>query len=386
MEKYKFIFKNEITIAYFFLILFLSAYSFLKPYYTYDLIPYTAATISIEQSNKEKIHDETFKTVESVLPKAVYNGFISGEFGQEMLKDSESFYQQLNYYKVKPLYIFLIYGFHKVGIGIVTAINIISVLSFLGISILLFLFIRKLNRGFLGIIILSLLMICQPFILIAGRNTPDTLSAFIILLSLFLVLNKQLKLLPGILLVLSIAIRPDNLIISGALFLYFGLLAPKEYRLKIYQTLSFLILSAILYFSISILEHSYGWKTQFTISFLHFIDRPAEVTVQLSMSDYFRVLISNGIAVLNTHIIYFIVLGLVGLVVSNIKNLNSVYGHLIVFTMGVMIFYFLLFPSQEVDRYFTTEYLLLLILSLRILCDSGFLKVQKRGQLKKQVS
>ncbi|OIK09358.1 hypothetical protein BIV60_24045 [Bacillus sp. MUM 116] len=383
---YKFLFKKGIKITYFILILCLSAYSFLKPYYTYDLIPYTAATISIEQSSKEKIHDETFKTVESVLPKAVYDGFISGELGQEMLKDSESFYQQLNYYKVKPLYISLIYVIHKLGFGIVTAINIISVLSFLGISILLFLFISKLNRGYLGIIILSLLMVCQPFILIAGRNTPDTLSAFIILLSLFLVLNKKLKILPGVLLALSIAIRPDNLIISGALFLYFGLLAPKEYRLKFYQTLSFLILSAIIYFSISILEHSYGWKTQFTISFLHFIARPAEVTVQLSMGDYFRVLISNGIAVLNTHIIYFIAMGLVGLMVTNIKNINAVYSHLIVFTIGVMIVYFLLFPSQEVDRYFTTEYLLLLILSLRILCDNDFLKVQQWGQLKKQVS
>lgn len=377
MEINKHFFKRVIIIFYFFLVLSLSVYSYLKPYYTYDLIPYIASTISLEQSNKEIIHDETFRIAEKALPKEVFNGFISGEFGQEMYTDSESFYQQLNYYKVKPLYIYLIYVIHKLGLGIVNAVNIISVFSFLGISILLFLFINKLKRGYLGIIILSLLMICQPFILIAGRNTPDTLSAFVILLSLFLLLNSKLKILPGLLLVSSIAIRPDNLIICGLLFLYFGLFSPKEYRLKIYQTLSFILLSLILYFSISILEQSYGWKTQFTISFLHFIDRPAEVAVQLSASDYFRVLISNGIVVLSTHIIYFFALGLFGLLVSNNNNSTSVYSHLILLTTGVMIFYFLLFPSQEVDRYFTTEYLLLIVLSLRILCDKDNLKLKE---------
>jgi hypothetical protein len=372
--------KNRIVIsAYFLLILSLAIYNYIKPYYSYDLIPYTASTISIEQSDKELIHKETYKIVKDSLPTDVFMGLVSGEFGQKMYTDFVSFNQSLNFYKIKPLYIYIIFGIHKLGLGIVETINLISVLSFLGISILLYLFISKLKTGHLGIIILSLLMVCQPFILIAGRNTPDALSAFIILLSLFLILNKKSRIMPGILLTLSIAIRPDNLILSSVLLLYFGILAPKHHRFKPFHAIGFLLVSIILYFSISILEHSYGWKTLFTVSFLHFIERPADTTVQISVSDYVKVLFSNGISVLNTHIIYFIVLGLTGLLVPKVQNGNLVFKHLILLTTGVMIVYFLVFPSSEVDRYFITEYLIITILSLRILCDRFIMKdsVQK---------
>jgi hypothetical protein len=129
------------------------------------------------------------------------------------------------------------------------------------------------------------------------------------------------------------------------------------------------LLSVILYFSISVLEHSYGWTTLFTVSFLHFIERPADTVVQIGINDYLKVLFTNGMNILNTHIIYFIVLGITGLLVP-IGNKNGiVYKHLIVISTSVMVIYFLIFPSGEVDRYFVTEYLILLILSLHILCD-----------------
>jgi hypothetical protein len=369
MKKMSLIYKRIIIAIYFLLILGLAIYNYIKPYYSYDLIPYTASTISLEQSNKELIHKETYKTVKDALPGDVFKGLISGEFGEKMYTDSISFNQTLNFYKVKPLYIFLIFGIYKLGLGIVETINLISVISYLGIATLLFMFIYKLRSGYLGILIISLLMVCQPFLLIAGRNTPDALSALIILLSLFLILDRQSRFVPGILLILSIAIRPDNLIISSILLIYFGLFSPKQYRLKLYQSASFLLLSVILYFSISVLEHSYGWTTLFTVSFLHFIERPADTVVQIGINDYLKVLFTNGMNILNTHIIYFIVLGITGLLVP-IGNKNGiVYKHLIVISISVMVIYFLIFPSGEVDRYFVTEYLILLILSLHILCD-----------------
>jgi hypothetical protein len=239
MKRMSLIYKRIIIAIYFLLILGLAIYKYIKPYYSYDLIPYTASTISLEQSNKELIHKETYKTVKDALPGDVFKGLISGEFGEKMYTDSISFNQTLNFYKVKPLYIFLIFGIYKLGLGIVETINLISVISYLGIATLLFMFIYKLRSGYFGILIISLLMVCQPFLLIAGRNTPDALSALIILLSLFLILDRQSRFVPGILLILSIAIRPDNLIISSILLIYFGLFSPKQYRLKLYQSASF---------------------------------------------------------------------------------------------------------------------------------------------------
>ncbi|MBM7651847.1 hypothetical protein [Neobacillus cucumis] len=369
MVKVQRYFNKFAILVYFVIVVCLAIYNFIKPYYSYDLIPYIASTISLEQSNKEIIHDQTYKIVRDALPDDVYKELTSGDFGHTMLTDSVSFNQQLNFYTVKPLYIFLIYLIHKLGLGIVSAINLISMLSYIGISVLLFLFINRLRSGYLGMVILSLLMICQPLILMAGRNTPDTLSAFIILLSIFLILNKKIKFLAGTFLVFSIAIRPDNLIICGILLVYFGLLSPKEYRFKLYQASVLLLLSIIFYFSIGHIEQSYGWKTLFTIAFLHFIQYPADTNVHITVKEYVDVLFTNGISVLSTHLLYFIVLGLTGLIVPNLNQTN-VYKHLIMISTGVMIFYFLLFPSKEVDRYFITEYLIIIALSLRILCDN----------------
>jgi hypothetical protein len=368
-QSYRFL-NKVVVVTYFLLILCIALYNYIKPYYSYDLIPYTAATISLEQSDPVKVHELTYKSIKDSIPNQIFNSFTTGTFGETMVTNSVSFNQQLNYYNIKPLYIYLIFILHQLGLGIVNAIHLISVLSYIGICILLYLFIKELRSGsgLIGITILSILLVCQPLILIAGRNTPDTFSAFVITLSLYLLLRSRLKLLSGVLLVLSITIRPDNLIISSLLLLYFGLFSPKQYRLKLVHTIYLLLASAIGYFAINHFEHAYSWKTLFTSAFLHFIELPAEVTVHLSLKDYFKVLLTNGIKVLNTHMFQFIVIGLIGLITSASLR-DSVYNHLVKITLGVMVIYFLLFPSTEVDRYFITEYLIILIATLNNVCS-----------------
>ncbi|WML47824.1 hypothetical protein RCG23_21230 [Neobacillus sp. PS3-34] len=354
---------NKIVIAIYFISIFTFAiYSYIKPYYSYDLIPYTASTISLEQDNAEKIQSETYRIIKDSVPNEIFKAWTSGEFGRRMYKDFQSFNQTLNFYKVKPLYLYFIYFLHKCGIGIVNAIYLISACSYIGISVLLFLSIRGLRAGLTGTIILTLLLVCRP-LMIAGGNTPDALSAFIITLSLFVLLNKRMKILSGILLFFSILIRPDNIIFSSILFLYLGIVSPKQYRLKLYQTTSFLLILVIGHFSINYFEHAYGWKTLFVAAF------STDFNTSFGIKDYLHVLLYNGIYLLNTHAIYFIVIGLFSLIISKVTSSDPVHNHLIVISTFVMIVYFLLFPSKEVDRYFITEYVVILMSTLRNICS-----------------
>ncbi|GAE44197.1 hypothetical protein [Mesobacillus boroniphilus] len=370
--------KIAITFFYFFFIICLSVYSFIKPYYSYDLIPYTAVTLSLSEDDPQKVHAKTYDIIEKALPKEVFHNLTSGEFGRKMFEDYSSFTQQLNFYKVKPLYIALIYSLHELGIDIVKAINLISVLSFLGISILLFLFLYKLRSGAMGLILLTLLMVCQPLIFMAARNTPDALSAFMITLALYFLLKTNLRILPGILFILSILVRPDNLILSSLFIIYFGMFAQKEFRFKFYQAVGFLLISALVYFTVNQLAGGYGWKMLFTVSFIQFIEKPAETVVSISFENYIKVLVGNGLKLLNTHIIYFIVIGFIALLISKVEKGFSVFNHLILISILGMAGYFIIFPSGEVDRYFITQYLIILVSALSVFCQE--FKLSEKNQ------
>jgi hypothetical protein len=187
---------------------------------------------------------------------------------------------------------------------------------------------------------------------------------------------------------LSIGIRPDNAILAGIFLLFFGLITPRHIRLKFTQFVGLLLGSVLLYFSIGKFYHSYGWSMQFTISFLHFVPYPADVTTHVSIQQYVHVLLSNGITVLSTHFLYFIAFGLIGLMVAKRHRLNPIHQKLILITLGIMVIFFLLFPSTEVDRYFTTEYILLIMSTLSIVGNIANFKEQEKTVLneKKAIS
>jgi hypothetical protein len=357
---------------YFIIVAYLSVHTYFNPYYSYDLVPYVASTISIDEKSPQKIHDETYKVLKELVPTNIYNMFTKGNFGETMATNTKSFYQQLNYYTSKPLYILLIYFIHKLGIDLVKSVYLISILSFIGISILIYLTFRKYQSGIYVLGLIGILMLCQPISLIPGHNTPDSLSAFIILLSLYLILNKKkMKWLPYILLIISVGVRPDNLIICGALVAYFGIFSPKENRISLLKMVGFLCGTLIVYFAISRLNHSYGWSTLFTIAFDHFVPFPADTTVHVGINEYLHALFKNGKSLLSTYFFYFMIVGIMGLIMQNKTIMGRTFHHLIWLMFGVIAIFFILFPSAEVDRYFITEYLVILIATLNIICSNN---------------
>lgn len=374
--------KKTLIAVYFVIVLSTAVLAYIKPQYNWDLIPYTAATISFKEDDPKKLHEQTYRMIEESVPVQTFHDLTTSDnnYRETMYTDYISFNQQLPFYKIKPLYIYLINILNLSGVGIVKATSVISILSYIGICALLYLFTNKLKTHSIGIAVLSLVVLSKPFYLIAKLSSPDALSAFIITLSLFLILNKNLKLLPSILLVLAIFIRTDNIIICNLLFIYFGLLSPIQYRFNKIQSSAFIFIASISYFTINYLANSYGWSVLFTHAFIQNIDRPAEYISHLTIFDYLKTLITNGSSLfLSTDIFWFIIFGLIGLMISSNSGFGSVYNHLIKIVMLTMIVYFLLFPSFEVDRYFISEYIIIIFCAVNILISKDAHNIGKES-------
>src|SRR5262249_45986399 len=106
---------------------------------------YIGCAISYDEPNVERIHKQTYE-------EAARAGLFltSGSpYWEDMARNAEHFYQQLPNYHVKPLYVWLIYLFHKLGFPYVKASVVPSVVSSVLIFGVIFLWLAKFADGLL---------------------------------------------------------------------------------------------------------------------------------------------------------------------------------------------------------------------------------------------
>lgn len=132
--------KNIVSfVVYFLIVLFISIVSIHKPDYNWDILPYVASVYSLESTDTNSIHKNTYEIVKSTLPEQAYLLLVSNnKYREEMHQCSKCFYQQLPFYKIRPLYVALIYILYKLGINIIVSSFVISSISCLLISVICF--------------------------------------------------------------------------------------------------------------------------------------------------------------------------------------------------------------------------------------------------------
>lgn len=256
------------------------------PYYDWDLVAYVGSAIAIREHDARTIQNQAYEALKRELPEDDYQDIVSGsDFRRDVANRPEHFHQQLRFYQIRPLYIRMIAGLHAIGIPYVAATRLISAVAFLGIGVLLFLWARRFTSEVHAAWTI-LLLLCVPVIFASARTgSPDAISALLVLLGTFEMIERKHVLSGAFLLFLSLFLRTDNVIL---VFLLLGSIAiatgQSRNRRTIVAILAFAAIGAVL--AINHAQHSYSWSALMQNTETPMVN-PAEVAPKLTAADYF---------------------------------------------------------------------------------------------------
>ncbi len=347
-------------VAYLVYITGILAYAWMKPYYNWDMIPYIAAARSFEHHDKKQIHEEVYEDVKKFVPPHVYAEMIQGDYRQTMLSDAEAFYQQIPFYKPKLLYVWLIHVLTQFGFNSITAMSILSVVPSFIASLLILLFLLNEISGVYPYVISVLIINVSGILDIARLFTPDSFSACIVLLAMFLILRKKHFLWGSSFLLLSIFIRVDNLLFCFMCLTYLRFFGSDEYRLNNIVYIVTTALCAVSYIIISYGTKNYGWTTLIHHVTVNKIVTPESFQPAITLFDYIVIVFKRGFIqfVTNPLVSFFLIMGLSTRYLLTFTNRDSkilIYGHIIALMALSIVVHFVLFPDL-LSRYFATQY------------------------------
>lgn len=335
---------------------FLAGYLIQRPDYDWDDFPYLAIALSYGGTAGGLLHEQAYGIMRDTVPKATMDsltGIVTSEslaatsstttigdpvFRQEMARDSEKFLAQLPFFSVKPIYPALMAVGHLCGLDLMTSGFLVSVLAYVGIGIVLYLWFSEWMPSFVALSIMALLVINPWLVIIARRLGPDILSIFALMLGGYLAFgyddyNSPQKLAgrplaASIVFLVAIAIRPENALYALLLVLYLWI-----GRSLTITPAAFLMVGAfVIYFGITMIFGHYGWHTLFYFSFVNKSAALSDGQPHLGWLDYMnfylgrldRILMGQG------ELPIFALVGLGGLLLKfGLKPLRDKYVHLI---------------------------------------------------------
>ncbi len=182
-----------------------------------DMVAYMGVVTEIDESDPQTIHRLVFEDMKRELPATTYQELTTGLGVRTQYKNDIDFYiQHLTFFRVKPLYTWIAHGFHKLGFSLVDALLWVSLASFIGIGLLFYFWIGNFLTPFLALLISVLTMMLSPVADLARDITPDALSTFFVLATMYgyCYLHRGWMLL---FLILAILARVDNFVLAGVL-------------------------------------------------------------------------------------------------------------------------------------------------------------------------
>jgi hypothetical protein len=181
------------------------------------------------------------------------------------------------------MYIRLIAFLHSGGIRYVQATRLISAASFFLLGILLFAWSRNYVPEWTAAVTIPLLLIA-PIIFTSGRTgSPYALSAFLVVLGIYWIVERNHPPIGAIFLLLSLFVRTDNVILVALFLASAALRISSPNRRAVLAVLA--LLSLVIVFAINRTQHSYPWPVLMQNT-ANPIVNPAEVTPGFTIADY----------------------------------------------------------------------------------------------------
>ncbi len=351
-----------------------------RPEYNWDMISYIGAAISYEERDISKVHNQAYYSVVNYapIPKRQRMKLFFNPHAKAMAERSDFFAAQLNGYHVKPLYVAGVYALHKLGLNFVFSTRLMAILPAIGLAALILIWLRRYYSIGYSCLLSVLSATAAGIQSVELFSTPDMLSAALLVLGLYFLLEQRRTTTGAMILVLSVFARIDNIILVNLIFCYLALFAPRSDRLTLAQFGVFGIAATTSYLAIGYFAQVDSWATMFHHAFGEFVIDPANKVYSITPAFYLETLAKQFSIALEYSLIkqpcFFASLGIVTVLLHRNRPANKssavLAGLTITVLIGMLIRYFS-FPLLE-ERYYFAHYIIISLLFLRQVAETLF--------------
>jgi len=350
--------------------LVLLAFSFLRPYHNWDMIPYAACARSFELHDREILHAATYAELERSVPADTYRALTSGLYRQTVSEDAEAFAQQLPFYQIRILYNALVFVMAKMGVNVFVATHLVSALAAIaGLWVVLLTF-----RPYVKT---ALLFLVPPFAVVFGLldvakyGTPDGLAFLAVCLMACLLVGQNRGML--IVLPLSVLVRTD-LIVLVVLVTYYLVFVIRQWR---FAAIVSLVAAVVGYALVNAAYGHYGLSATYYMTFVEAVAYPADAGIGIGFRDYLAILAGSAREILTNaaFLLFMMVSVLIG--AKTIGRMAAVRDKMMKSLLFVFISSFvyvivhiIAFPEIE-ERFFVGQYVLSLVVLFALLSQNS---------------
>jgi len=244
------------------LLIFDSAFN---PRNQWDMLGYAASAASLESNDPIAIHKSVYDEFKRyATPESIDDLTTTTSYRIAMHNDAEAFWQQIPYYKIRVVFVYLVSLLSKVGLGMFGAMHLMNVLFYSAGFLLIY--------GLLRHQVHSLFWIISPWIVYQfGEDFQtfrsigvDSFAFFWVALTSVGFLRKSSWLFP--VLALSVLVRTDLIIHVFIVSAAVCWLEPDRTTLK--RAILWFMVALLLYLGVNHWAGNYGWSTVFYFVFV----------------------------------------------------------------------------------------------------------------------
>lgn len=242
-----------------------------RPALNFDLIDYVALALEWVEDDPEAVHRRTYEVLAAELPPDVFADFTSGgpptaagPYRERIARDWRAFDANLGFHRGRYLYTASVCGLNALGVPLVAATAVPN-LVFWGLTALFVFFwaTRHFALGPAALLALGILY-SPPVLSLVPASTPDSMAMFLVVLSLYLVLEQRAFLASATLLTLAILVRSDFVLISGGVAAALFLFVERARRPSNWSMVAWLAICIVLYLAVSRSARDPGWWAAFS--------------------------------------------------------------------------------------------------------------------------
>ncbi len=253
-----------------------------RPYFNWDVVGYVASAYAAEGLRGAQLSQATYQDLRKATDPATFYQLAQVDaprgYRYTVYKDPRSLQQQLPFYRIRVLYVWLMGLLHRQGISFSRATCLISAIC------------AAASLGMTGMLARAagLDLLWTPFIglgagldMLARLSTPDALACFAMLLCAWLFLRGRRE--RYLLAMILPAVRTDLLILSVLMLCHDFWFDWKA------AALAALASSLAVFVAVDAVARNYGWLTLFNFQMMGITPYPASLRIDSSIADYVRV-------------------------------------------------------------------------------------------------
>lgn len=344
----------------------------LTPEWNFDVVCYDGVARIWLGETSTQAHANVYRELASTAPLAEARAITSlSEYREIVANSVEAFMVQLPMYSVKPLYGLLVAAIIKLGGNGIAATFQISAVAYGGFAALVLLSLMRVTSFWPATGVGVTLLLSPPFLEVGRLSTPDALSAFMVFAGLYALVFADRPRLGAVLLLLSIAVRPDNLILCLAVASWWWWKDHSSFRAASIGGAA----SMAVWLILNRLIGAYPWGVLFTHTYIRRLTDVTGVRSDVTWNGYLDGLrqgFSGANVLYPSFVLLFVIVTILGFMAMRGRRNSAAERSTLslqMFLWSALAIHFAAFPMLA-DRFFVGYYACITVLTVSLLTSS----------------